>query len=781
MMIPSMSRPVDLSAHRNNKGSSVDGTAVGEGLARGETYAATYLPTGPWRNDGIEFDLPEWTAAGDDNVKCDGETIDVGGDEVLSIHLLAAGDDPRGGIHKENKVSITFNYDDGDSDVLPLEIRNWWAPNGQHKGAICTPFHWIGKGQKYNERTVIFHMPVHVPYSRGLAGRKLKSITLPTAGKHNALHLFALSYVPAARVEGDTPTLGDKVRPLRVVATRRWEDVSQGTKAQVVEVTVLNPLSLTALGNPKAWTSTLEVSLAGSSFQTVRPATISRLMPADRVLVEVPVIPTSSSSTFDDATLQIASEGNTVSFPVHLEGSQLVQDFTKWAVDEAEEHTAPKWFTDAKFGIFIHWGLYSVPAWADEGKYAEWYWYWQHTPKENGPGTYNYHLKTYGADFVYDDFIPMFTGDKFDAHKWVDLFAEAGAKYFVFTTKHHDGYALFDAKETTNRTSLHLGPKRDFTRELMDAADKYQPSLKKGAYYSMPEWYNPLYVAHGRDDGPLSFWGGPARNPYNGKIEPYTGHIDVGNYIEGLQVPQLEILANDYGADLIWGDIGMANNSTPFVTKWYADAAASGRQVAINNRLGIAGDYITPEMEQFATVQPLWEACMSVDPHSFGYNKETRDDEYRTPTDLVHTLIDIVAKGGNFLLNIGPRADGTIPDAVIAVLKAIGGWLGVNGRSLYGTRAYTLVPEVEAPGVNVRITRSEDALYLISLDTPPKQPFVIRAPLPILPNDKVVLLTARGDIPVPASYAGGELTLDLSEVDIDPKGIAWVFEVKHSR
>lgn len=224
------------------------------------------------------------------------------------------------------------------------------------------------------------------------------------------------------------------------------------------------------------------------------------------------------------------------------------------------------------------------------------------------------------------------------------------------------------------------------------------------------------------------------------------------------------------------------NNSTPFVTKWYSDAAAQNRQVVINNRLGIAGDYITPEMEQFATVQPLWEACMSVDPYSFGYNKETKDSEYRSPTDLLHTLIDIVAKGGNFLLNIGPRADGTIPAPVTSTLREMGKWLRVNGRALYGTQPYPLVPEVETEDVNVRVTRTEDALYLISL-APPSNRLVIRAPLPVLPSDTVSLLSAGRDIAIPASYSNGELVLDTSSVDpklLDSASLAWVFEVKYS-
>jgi hypothetical protein len=238
-----------------------------------------------------------------------------------------------GGIHKENKVSITFNYTDG-KDVLPLEIQNWWATNGQHKGTICAPFHWTGKGEKYNGRTVIFHMPLQVPYGR--AGQGLESITVPVAGKHNALHLFALSYIKAIK------SAAPNIQAGRVAATRRWDG-----DAQVVEVVVLNAVSLTS--DIEAWARDLTVSLSGSSFKTIREARISRIMPADQLLVELLVKPTNKSTTFNDAQLVV----NGSPLPVHVEGP-LVHDFSAWTAADAEQHAAPKWFSDAKFGIFIH-------------------------------------------------------------------------------------------------------------------------------------------------------------------------------------------------------------------------------------------------------------------------------------------------------------------------------------------------------------------------------------------------------------------------------------------
>lgn len=426
-----------------------------------------------------------------------------------------------------------------------------------NKSPMRAPYHFTSEGVQNPAVSNIFHFPVQIPLKS--AGKKVVSIQLPRAGNWNALHVFALSFVPGIHGSG-TPE--GNSQPLFVRSTRRWEDLQDGTRAQVVEAAIRNPVSATEHDRPESWlVGPVTVALKGNSFQTVRPAVISRIMPGDEVLVEVLVTPTGTGEEFTDAVVDLSTGSHSWSTAVQVEGARLIHDFTLWRSDEdVEAHTAPAWFNNAKFGIFIHWGPYSVPAWADkeDGKYAEWYWFWQNTREINGPGTYEHHLKTWGPDFVYDDFIPLFKGEKFDPAAWVNLFGDAGAKYFVMTCKHHDGYALFDTGGTSNRNSLLLGPKRDFVKELMDAAATVRPDLKRGTYYSMPEWYNPLYEKYGRDDGALSFFGGLAKNPYTGKLEPYTGHVDVGDYISGLQVPQLHILADKYDSDLMWGDIGMA-------------------------------------------------------------------------------------------------------------------------------------------------------------------------------------------------------------------------------
>lgn len=188
-------------------------------------------------------------------------------------------------------------------------------------------------------------------------------------------------------------------------------------------------------------------------------------------------------------------------------------------------------------------------------------------------------------------------------------------------------------------------------------------------------------------------------------------------------------------------------------------------------------------MESFATVQPeTWEACQSVDPYSFSYNRETRDDEYRSVGDLVHTLVDIVAKGGNFLLNVGPRGDGTIPEPIAERLRSVGDWMKVNGRAIYDTVPYTLLPEIKGEGVDVRVTRNEQALYLIFL-MDLGSTLALPGLLPILPSDAITLLSKKGDDPVPWSYEGDILRLDLSAVPEESRvgGSAYVFEIKYAQ
>ena len=197
------------------------------------------------------------------------------------------------------------------------------------------------------------------------------------------------------------------------------------------------------------------------------------------------------------------------------------------------QHKVPKWFEDAKLGYFIHWGPYSVPAFAPPSggnAYAEWYWTELNRP---GSPTWERHRRLYGEDFPYDRFIEQWKAERFDPDAWLRLFKQGGAKYFVQVSKHHDGLALFDTA-TTNRSTVELGPHRDFVKELFDAADRGHYGLRRGLYYSLPEWFHPNNTAFGG-----TFGQGPPHDPFTGQEIPYTGYKPISSYVDEHQYPQM--------------------------------------------------------------------------------------------------------------------------------------------------------------------------------------------------------------------------------------------------
>lgn len=419
-------------------------------------------------------------------------------------------------------------------------------------------------------------------------------------------------------------------------------------------------------------------------------------------------------------------------------------------VESLSTHPLPQWYGDAKFGIFIHWGVYSVPAWAPVGQeYAEWYW---HNMDSKSDPTYAHEMSLYGASATYDQFIPQFTASKFDPRAWVELFERAGARYFVQVTKHHEGFALFQTS-VSRRASVYMGPGRDLVGELFGAAKRYAPSLKRGTYYSLPEWYNPAYPGDGG-----SFPGGGPKQYVTGAPVPYTGYIPVSDYVNDFQVPQMLELINQYDTDIMWGDIGGPNNSLPVMAYFYNHALnrPQPKEVVVNNRMGVgAWDFTTPEYAaNFALTPDKWEACQGIDPFSFGYNAATPDSAYFTAGQLIQRLVDIVSKNGNFLLDIGPRADGTIPQVMADRLTEIGDWLRINGDAIYGSAYW-----IQATDGNVRFTVTPGKFNMISLGWPGDQ-LVVSAPVPVTADSRIRLLGSDGR-PLAWTQRDGQLIITM--------------------
>ena len=317
--------------------------------------------------------------------------------------------------------------------------------------------------------------------------------------------------------------------------------------------------------------------------------------------------------------------------------------------DSIDKRPTPAWFTDAKFGIFIHWGVYSVPAYAPviPGKlaYAEWYWNAMTAGKTNPKanpiqtGTWAFHQKQYGADFLYHNFATQFRAELFDPDYWADVFARSGAKYVALTSKHHEGFALWPSKEASATwgrpwNAVEIGPKRDVLGDLTDAVRR--KGVRMGFYYSLYEWYNPLWLS------------------------------DKPRYIKEHMTPQFKDLVTRYKPSIIFSDgewdLPSAEWRSPELLAWLFNESSVKNEVVINDRWGKDsrhkhGGYWTTEYTPgMSGMDHPWEESRGMG-FSYGYNRAENMAHYHSGRELVIMLIDLVSRGGNLLLDIGPVAD----------------------------------------------------------------------------------------------------------------------------
>lgn len=329
----------------------------------------------------------------------------------------------------------------------------------------------------------------------------------------------------------------------------------------------------------------------------------------------------------------------------------------------------PSWFEDAKFGIFIHWGLYSVPAYAPRGSYAEWYGYNMHN--EDNP-TYKFHLEQYGENVKYADFVKDFKAELFDAQQWVELFENAGAKYINIVSKHHDGFCMYQSDYAWNWNSVDVGPHKDFCAELKAACDK--TDVKFGAYHSVYEWYHPLYL----------------KDPEQYAVEHLIPMLK--EFIEKYQPHTLFTDGEWEHESAVW-------HSTDFLT-WLYNESSVKDFIVPNDRWGketrgrLGGNFTSEYgmIEGGRSIEELedkrvFEECRGIGA-SFGFNRIEDLGSYASAEDLIEMLVDLVSAGGNFLLNVGPAADGTIPVIMQERLLQIGEWLELNGEGIYASRKY---------------------------------------------------------------------------------------------
>lgn len=393
-------------------------------------------------------------------------------------------------------------------------------------------------------------------------------------------------------------------------------------------------------------------------------------------------------------------------------------------------YEVPKWYMNAKFGIFIHWGVYSVPAFGNE-------WYSRNMYNKNNR-EFEYHKKTYGEqkDFGYKDFIPMFKAEKYSADKWAELFKQAGAQYVVPVAEHHDGFQMYKSR-ISEWNCFDKGPHIDHLGELKRACENLGMTIGASSH-RIEHWF---FMGHGKEfesdiHEPLQrgdfYWASmPEPNHQNLYPTPEPSEEFMNDWL----VRCCEII-DEYQPSILYFDwwIQIAAMK-PYLQKlaayYYNRAAEWGKEVVINYKhdaflFGTA----VPDVErgQFADVKPYyWQTDTAIALNSWCY---TEGNNYRNPVDLVRDLVDIVSKNGNLLLNVGPKADGTIGDEDTAVLKGIGEWLSVNGEAIYNSRVYRTYGEgptkiiegqfsdgqkKEYTSRDIRFTTANGCIYAIAL------------------------------------------------------------------
>ena len=358
--------------------------------------------------------------------------------------------------------------------------------------------------------------------------------------------------------------------------------------------------------------------------------------------------------------------------------------------DSLEGYRIPQWYKDAKFGIFIHWGLYCVPAFGSE-------WYPRNMYRE-GTGEFEHHIDTYGSQnkFGYKDFIPMFQAEKFDAESWAELFKKAGARFVVPVAEHHDGFQMY-ASELSRWNSAQMGPKRDIIGELSKAICRQGMIFGVSSHRAEHWWFmgeGKKFDSDVQDPDYADFYGPAQPAP----SDNYMDSTPDREYLEDWLIRTCELI-DKYQPQLLWFDWWIMNlGFKPYLKKlaafYYNKGVEWGKGVAINYKndaFPVGTAVLDIERGQLSGIRPmLWQNDTSVSKNSWGY---IQDQDYKTVNDIICDLADVVSKNGVLLLNIGPKADGTIPEQEQQILIEIGKWLEVNGAAIYGTRPWEVFGE----------------------------------------------------------------------------------------
>ncbi|MBC8077611.1 MAG: alpha-L-fucosidase [Chloroflexales bacterium] len=446
-------------------------------------------------------------------------------------------------------------------------------------------------------------------------------------------------------------------------------------------------------------------------------------------------------------------------------------------------YQVPAWYQDGKFGIFVHWGVYAVPGFGNE-------WYPRNMYEQGSP-EFAHHVATYGphTTFGYKDFIPQFTAAQYDPAAWAKLFKDAGARFVVPVAEHHDGFAMYDTA-LSQWNAATMGPKRDLIGDLAAAVRQEDMVFGVSSHRAEHWWFfsgGRQFPSDVQDPRYADFYG-PAHSSHQ---RPEPAFLDDW-------LARLVELIDKYQPQLIWFDWWIEQKPfEPYLQRmaaYYDNCAAQwGRGVAINHKFeAFAPGTAVFDIErgQLASTPPFfWQNDTSVSKNSWGY---VHNQQYKTATDLIGDLVDVVSKNGALLLNVGPRPDGTIPEPEQQLLREIGAWLRVNGAAIYGTRPWAIFgegPTVIAEGAftdtkraaftgqDIRFTTAGDALYAIALAWPGAELAItslgMAAGLWDRPIASVELLGHAG----PLQWRRDERALTVTLPPQPPSGHAYAFKI----
>ena len=515
----------------------------------------------------------------------------------------------------------------------------------------------------------------------------------------------------------------------------------------------------------------------------------------------------------------------TIVFTTSIFSQQTYQP--NWeSIDEREN---PQWFSNAKFGIFIHWGLYSVPGYTNKGTYAEWYWNAlnedpntaKKSRRERHFAITNFHNENYGSDYPYSNFRDGFKAELFNPNEWANIFKRSGAKYVVLTSKHHDGYCLFPSTEASESygmawNSVESGPKRDLVGDLTSAVKNV--GLKMGLYYSIWDWYNPYWPKEqqailSKGSMAVNFKDGSTKKNKFSDEEIFTAQKGLDKYIDRVMLPQLKQLVTNYKPALLFSDgdwwMDYKKWRTLQFLSWALNNAANKDELVFNDRWGKVrgkhGGYYTTEYGSgFADGTIPWEENRGIG-MSFGINRIENIDDYRTDKELIFMLVDIVSRGGNLLLNIGPNADGTIPVIMQQRLIEIGNWLSVCGEGIYNTEQWikdsqwssgmipsftkndfhagfpiyemTINPKMGNAVKEFWFTKKENHLYVFTPQWPKKTKLLIKDVKTTIKTE-VKLMGCEKSLPYTETSKG--IIIDISSINIHDLKSHYVFGFKIS-